>query len=119
MPIGVRRRSLGGASGCPGRRRFLPYSSPAGEGAPFLDPLARDVLEGLTLVIRDCPTASGDSPTELRVCGGGAASALWLQLIADVTGIPVLRSTDTDVGAKGAFLIGLAATGGAPGSRSR
>ncbi|XAS67686.1 FGGY-family carbohydrate kinase [Micrococcaceae bacterium Sec5.7] len=109
---------------------FLPYFSPAGERAPFLDPLARGtflglsfehrrehiaraVLEGLTLVIRDCLMASGDRPTELRVCGGGAASALWLQLIADVTGIPVLRSTDTEVGAKGAFLIGLVATGGA------
>ncbi|MGY2744221.1 FGGY family carbohydrate kinase [Pseudarthrobacter sp. O4] len=107
---------------------FLPYFSPAGERAPFLDPLARGtflgmsfehrrehiakaVLEGLTLVIRDCLTASGDSPTELRVCGGGAASTLWLQMIADVTGIPVLRSTDTEVGAKGAFLIGLVATG--------
>ena len=88
---------MGGASGCPGRRRFLPYSSPAGEGAPFLDPLARDVLEGLTLVIRDCPTASGDSPTELRVCGGGAASALWLQLIADVTGILMRSAVRTAV----------------------
>ena len=35
-------------------------------------------------------------------------------MIADVTGVPVLRSTDTEVGAKGAFLVGLAATGGAP-----
>lgn len=109
---------------------FLPYLSPAGERAPFLDPqargtflglsldhgrehLARAVLEGLSLVIRDCLAASGANPTELRVCGGGAASETWLQLIADVTGIPVLRSADTEVGAKGAFLIGLAATGAA------
>ncbi len=109
---------------------FLPYLSPAGERSPFLDPLARGaflglslehgreqvaraVLEGLTLVIRDCLVASRAEPTELRVCGGGAANTGWLQLIADVTGVPVLRSADTEVGAKGAFLIGLVATGGA------
>jgi erythritol kinase len=107
---------------------FLPYFSPAGERAPFLDPLARGaflgmsfehgreqvaraVLEGLTLVIRDCLVASRAEPTELRVAGGGAASPFWLQMIADVTGIPVSRSTDTEAGAKGAFLVGLVATG--------
>jgi erythritol kinase len=119
------------AAQCPaggGGLVFLPYLSPAGERAPFLDPqargtflglsldhgrehLARAVLEGLSLVVRDCLTASGGAPTELRVCGGGAASDTWLQLIADVTGIPVLRSADAEVGAKGAFLIGLTATG--------
>ena len=110
---------------------FQPYLSPAGERAPFLNPLARGallglslehrrehiaraVMEGLTLVIQDCLGASRAQPTELRVCGGGAASPIWLQMIADVTGVPVLRSTDTEVGAKGAFLVGLAATGGAP-----
>jgi xylulokinase len=70
-------------------------------------------MEGLTLVIRDCLSTSGVTPTELRVCGGGAVNAIWLQLIADITGVPVLRSTDTEVGAKGAFLVGLVATGGA------
>ncbi|PTT64664.1 FGGY-family carbohydrate kinase [Arthrobacter sp. HMWF013] len=109
---------------------FMPYLSPAGERAPFLNAqargsflglsfehqrehMARAVLEGLTLVIRDCLSTSGVTPTELRVCGGGAANPVWLQLIADVTGVPVLRSTDTEVGAKGAFLVGLVATGGA------
>jgi erythritol kinase (D-erythritol 1-phosphate-forming) len=107
---------------------FLPYLSPAGERAPFLDPLARGaflglsfdhkpehvaraVIEGLTLVIQDCLVASGSRPTELKVAGGGAASPLWLQMIADVTGVPVSRSTDTEAGAKGAFLMGQVATG--------
>jgi xylulokinase len=109
---------------------FLPYLSPAGERSPFLDPLARGsflglsleherhhvaraVLEGLTLVIQDCLAASGAEPTELRVAGGGAVSPVWLQLIADVTAVPVSRSTDTEAGARGAFLIGQVATGAA------
>ncbi|WP_214411882.1 FGGY-family carbohydrate kinase [Sphaerisporangium fuscum] len=109
---------------------FLPYLSPAGERAPFSDPLARGsflgltfehgpehvaraVLEGLTLVVQDCLAASGGAPTELRVCGGGSASDLWLRLIADVTGVPVSRSADAEVGARGAYLIGLVATGAA------
>lgn len=109
---------------------FQPYLSPAGERAPFLNPaarggflglslehrredIARAVLEGLTLVIQDCLVASRAQPTELRVCGGGAASAAWLQLIADVTGATVIRSVDSEVGAKGAFLTGLVAVGAA------
>jgi erythritol kinase len=107
---------------------FLPYLSPAGERAPFLNPAARGtfigltlehhreqvalaVLEGLTLVLRDCLEASKAQPTELRVCGGGAASDFWCQLIADVTGVTTFRSADTELGAKGAFLTGLVATG--------
>lgn len=110
---------------------FLPYLSPAGERAPFSDPLARGsllgmsfehgrehvaraVLEGLTMVIRDCLVATGARPTELRVCGGGSASAAWLGLIADITGLPVRRSIDAEVGARGAYLVGLTATGAAP-----
>ncbi|CAM4025006.1 FGGY-family carbohydrate kinase [Nocardiopsis rhodophaea] len=110
---------------------FLPYLSPAGERAPFLDPhargtwwglslehdrgrVARSVFEGLTLVLKDCLTAAHIPVTELRLCGGGANSDAWCGLIADVTGVPVVRSTDTEVGAKGAYLSGLVATGRAP-----
>lgn len=107
---------------------FLPYLSPAGERAPFLDTrargtfwgldlehgrpeIARAVFEGLTMVIRDCLRAAGAGATELRVCGGGANSEVWCGLIADVAGVPVARPADTEVGAKGAFLTGLVATG--------
>jgi erythritol kinase len=108
---------------------FLPYLSPAGERAPFLNAharaslfglsleqtrehVARAVLEGLSFVIRECLDASSVRPTELHVCGGGAASELWCQMIADITCIPVSLSAATEVGALGAMLIGLAATGG-------
>ncbi|MFI6104686.1 FGGY family carbohydrate kinase [Streptomyces sp. NPDC051310] len=107
---------------------FLPYLSPAGERAPFLDPrargtfwglsldhtpahLARAVFEGLSLVVRDCLRASGTDVHELRLCGGGSASDAWCRLIADATGVPTARSADTELGAKGAFLTGLVLTG--------
>ncbi|PRX47158.1 xylulokinase [Prauserella shujinwangii] len=110
---------------------FLPYLSPAGERAPFLDTrargtfwglclehgraeVARAVLEGLSLVIRDCVLAAGAGATELRVCGGGANSEAWCALVADVVGVPVVRPADAEVGAKGAFLTGLVATGAEP-----
>ena len=106
----------------------LPYLSPAGERAPFLNAnargmlyglslehdtthIARALLEGLTLVVRDCLSAAQADPSELRVTGGGAASDFWCQLIADVTGVPTLRTHDTELGAKGAYITGLVATG--------
>lgn len=107
---------------------FLPYLSPAGERAPFLDPrargvfmglsfdhdrehVARAVMEGLSHLVRDCLEAAPAASSELRLCGGGANSDMWCQLIADVTGVETLRSTDTELGAKGAFITALVATG--------
>jgi erythritol kinase len=110
---------------------FLPYFSPAGERVPFLntaargslfglsfehgrEQIARAVLEGLSLVIRDCLQASQDTSVPLRVCGlcgGGANSDVWCQLIADVIGTPTFRPVDQEVGAKGAFIAGLVAVG--------
>jgi erythritol kinase (D-erythritol 1-phosphate-forming) len=112
--------------------RVLPYLSPAGERAPFLDPaasglftgvtfghgrphVARAVLEGLAHVIRDCLEAAPERPAELRLCGGGAASALWCQVIADVTGVETVRTDDAQNGAKGALLTALSALGEQPG----
>ncbi|MFL6122215.1 FGGY family carbohydrate kinase [Actinophytocola sp.] len=111
--------------------RVLPYLSPAGERAPFLDPaasglvagmlfdhgrthLARAVLEGLAHVIRDCLDAAPGRPVELGLCGGGAASALWCQLIADITGVVAVSTQDTQVGAKGALVFALTALGDYP-----
>ncbi|HEX5431804.1 MAG TPA: FGGY-family carbohydrate kinase [Bryobacteraceae bacterium] len=110
---------------------FLPYLSLAGERSPFLEPnarasfiglslghtradMARSVYEGLAFVIRECLEAAvGGLPSELRVCGGGARSDLWCQIIADATDIPIVRTEDNEVGARGAFLFALAATGNA------
>jgi xylulokinase len=100
---------------------LLPYMSPAGERAPFFDQtasgallglryphtradLARATLESLAFVVQDCLEAAGERPTELRLCGGGARSEIFCRIIAGVTGIPVLRSADSEVGARGALI---------------
>jgi xylulokinase len=111
--------------------RFLPYLSPAGERAPFFDPsargsltglsldagpedVARALVQGVTMTIRDCLTAAPGTPDRLALCGGGTRSDFWLRLIADATGLPVTVPADAEVGARGAWLTGLVATGREP-----
>jgi xylulokinase len=81
-----------------------------GHGVPHL---ARAVLEGCAYALRDIVDrldALGVGGEEIRVVGGGARSALWLQIKADVTGRParrVLGDCATSTGA--AMLAGVAA----------
>lgn len=108
---------------------FLPYLSPAGERSPFLNPhaqgnwsslslrhdrthMARSIYEGLSYAVRDCLATAGlQRPAEVRVCGGGARSSFWCQMIADVTGHTVLRPCVEEPGARGAFLHGRVRSG--------
>ncbi len=124
-------RSSGSGNGLRGVF-FLPYLSPSGERSPFLAPeacgsfhglslnttrseIACSIYEGLCFAIWEClQAAAPELPRELRVCGGGAGSDYWCQSIADMLGIPVLRSRETENGARGAHLYGLAATGELP-----
>ncbi|MFD0213680.1 FGGY family carbohydrate kinase [Streptomyces hirsutus] len=111
--------------------RFLPYVSSAGERAPFFDPaargslsglsldsgredVARAVVEGVTMAVRDCLAASAATPELLTLSGGGTRSAYWTRLIADVVGLPVAIPADTETGARGAWLTGMVATGREP-----
>jgi len=68
--------------------------------------LANGLSEGLEV--------GGTAPSELRVCGGGANSAEWCQMIADVLGVPVIRLMDEEVGARGAYIYGVVAAGKQP-----
>jgi xylulokinase len=75
--------------------------------------LARAVLEGAAFALRDIVDrlgALGLGDDEIRVAGGGARSALWLQIKADVTGRsvrPVLVEEPSALGA--GMLAGVAA----------
>lgn len=120
-------QSAPGANGA----RVLPYLSPAGERVPFLDAdargtigglsfstgradIARAVLEGLAHLVRDCLDAAPSRPRVLTLAGGGAASDVWCQSIADVTGLPTERTLGAQLGARGATLAALVADGQFP-----
>ena len=103
---------------------FLPYLT--GERTPHADPLARGafvglsvrhgrahltraVVEGVTFGLKDgldLMTAAGLADVaEIRLTGGGARSALWQQIVADVLGAPVVTVTTTEGPAYGAALL--------------
>jgi xylulokinase len=50
----------------------------------------------------------------ILVIGGGASSALWVQMIADSTGLPVLRSLSNEASALGAGMCAAVGAGWHP-----
>jgi xylulokinase len=119
---------LQGASPEPTSLLLLPDF--AGSGTPTFDTASRGavlgltfgttktdvvkaILEGLTFELRlnlDLLKDGGVRIDELRAIGGGARSELWLQLKADVTGVPVVAPRITEAASWGAAL--LAGVGG-------
>ncbi len=76
--------------------------------------LAKAVLEGLTFELRlnmDLLKDGGVRVDELRAIGGGARSELWLQLKADICGVPVVAPRITEAASWGAALLAGAAVG--------
>lgn len=70
--------------------------------------IARAIMEGLTYELRlnlDLLREGGVQIDVLRAIGGGAKSALWLQMKADITGIPVVTPKITEAAGFGAALL--------------
>jgi xylulokinase len=111
-----------------------------GERGPVAEPLAqgalvgltlrhgrahvtRAVLEGTAIQIRrlleanaGLPRTGGagaGGPACGAVCGGGARSPLWMQILADVTGLPLRAPAEVEAGALGAAILAAAAVQGA------
>lgn len=103
---------------------FLPYLT--GERTPYPDPLARGafvgitlrhsmahttraVLEGVAFGLRDSMelirSAGLGTINQVRVSGGGAKSALWRQILADVMGCELVTVNTTEGAAYGAALL--------------
>ncbi len=111
---------------------FLPFL--AGAGQPENDPDARGVFYGLTLSHgrEHCSRAimesiafllrkiladfarSGVPMTEVRSMGGGARSDLWLQIKADVTGLPLVRMAEEETSTLGAAMLAAVRCGDYP-----
>ncbi|WP_120995291.1 xylulokinase [Stutzerimonas urumqiensis] len=69
--------------------------------------LCRAVMEGVTYGLRygfDLLRDSGIECRRVRLVGGGARSAVWTQMIADVLAVEVVRGQQTEAGALGAAL---------------
>lgn len=107
---------------------FLPYLM--GERTPLNDVFARGcfiglrpdtsrqdmtraVLEGVSFAVRDSVEIArslGTAPERSMVCGGGAKSPLWLQMLANILGIALtLPETEQGPGYGGAMLAAVAA----------
>jgi xylulokinase len=104
---------------------FHPYLQ--GERAPYWDPLlrgdfigltmrhnrahfARALYEGIAYSIRDLLEAAralGLSFGTIKLMGGGARSATWRQIIADVTGLAVERPGNGDASFGAALVAGI------------
>jgi sugar (pentulose or hexulose) kinase len=106
---------------------YLPYLSESGIIAPVVDPSARAgfggltpavgraemiraVYEGVACSIADlCDLLGTQDAGPIVLTGGGGRSALWCQMIAELTGRVVTVPEGAEFGARGAAL--LAATG--------
>jgi xylulokinase len=75
---------------------------------------ARAILEASAYALRDITERMqemGLNLEEIRVVGGGARSALWRQIKADVTGLPITLLNTIETTALGAGLLALAGAG--------
>jgi xylulokinase len=76
--------------------------------------MARAVMEGCAYALRDISDrfrALGIGGDEIRVTGGGARSAAWCQIKADVTGRVIRTITEPEATAAGAAMLAGAAVG--------
>ncbi len=109
---------------------YLPYASPGGERAPFLDTAAsaswmgmslttptsqvlRSVYEGVAFSLIECIDTL-EMTGDLVVSGGGFRSKLLCEILADATGQRVVRQEAPEAGARGAAVLALVSAGAAP-----
>ena len=105
----------------------LPFFSPSGERAPFVEPDARGQLSGMTLntaradVVRAVAESVGYAAKHcleaaglrvgISICGGGAESMAWRQVLADVLQQPLKVARRPEVGGRGAAMAAMTAAG--------
>jgi xylulokinase len=113
----------------PSRLFTIPYF--CGSGTPYMDPLAKGAVLGLTLSCNEKTfvkgllegtcyelnlnmtslAQAGVAIDRLRVTGGGSRSPLWLQLKADITGKQIVTLNVSEGGCLAGAILGGVATG--------
>jgi erythritol kinase (D-erythritol 1-phosphate-forming) len=110
------------AASPPGANGLVYHPFLLGERVPFIDPdargsifglsmatsrgdVARAVSEGVAFAVRHCLGAIGTPVSEIRLCGGGARSVTWSQILADVTGARMTVASGKQFGALGAAMV--------------
>ncbi len=108
---------------------FLPYLM--GERSPHNDPYARGafvgmsmdtkredmgmaVMEGVCYALRDCveiARSQGIEIKEARVCGGGAKSRIWLNMLANILRVDVIKPICEEGPSFGAAILAMVAKG--------
>ena len=123
---GMNRKAQAAPAGCEGLL-FHPYLN--GERSPYWDPdlrasfvglgfghdarhMCRAVYEGIAFTLRDCLSVLDDRGmgfATARLVGGGTRSALWRQIIADVTGLTIEIPAEGDASYGAALIAGIGA----------
>jgi len=75
----------------------------------------RSIVEGIAMELKinlaGVQAGTGRTLKELRCTGGGMRNPTWRQIFADVTGLPIVRSTVEEVPAQGAAMMAMTAIG--------
>lgn len=115
----------------PGSEGLIILEHWQGNRTPFVDPYSRGVIRGLSLkhtpihiyraimeavaygteVILRVMKKNKFEVDEIVACGGTTHSKLWLQIYADVTGLPIKKTTTPEAAALGSAILGAVAAG--------
>lgn len=115
----------------PGAEGLIVQEHFQGNRTPHTDALSRGAIMGLSLkhtrahvframiegvafgteAIFKAMRASGYQPDEFRICGGATRSDFWMQVHADVSGIPLTLTRVPDAPALGSAILAAVATG--------
>lgn len=118
----------------PGSEGLVVLEHWQGNRTPWTDPKSRGVIRGLTLghtaahiyraimeaaaygarIILDLMEKGGVSFEEIVACGGATKSAIWMQIISDVTGKPILVTEEPQAACLGSGIAAAVAAGSYP-----
>lgn len=107
---------------------YHPYISEAGERGPFINTAARAsfmglgsshrfpdmvraIVEGLAMASRDCYSAMGELPSEIRLSGGAAKSAALRNIMSSALKTSIRCSQREEAGAAGAAMMAAVSVG--------